>query len=63
MQKFMEILLKFDEIFVRYQNGEFDVAGFSVGVVERSTMLPDGTVASGNVVIGLASSGVHLRVD
>merc|ERR1719379_2467330 len=42
-----------------YQNGEFDVAGFSVGVVERSTMLPDGTVASGNVVIGLASSGVH----
>merc|ERR1719473_1083967 len=42
-----------------YQNGEYDVAGFSVGVVERATMLPDGTVASGDVVIGLASSGMH----
>merc|ERR1719443_2146527 len=42
-----------------YQSGEYDLAGFSVGVVERATMLPDGTVASGDVVIGVASSGVH----
>merc|ERR1719473_431086 len=42
-----------------YQNGEYDVAGFSVGVVERAAMLPKGNVASGDVVIGLASSGVH----
>merc|ERR1719197_810660 len=42
-----------------YHNGEYDVAGFSVGVVERATMLPDGTVRPGDVVIGVASSGMH----
>merc|ERR1719326_2218022 len=42
-----------------YAAGEYDVAGFSCGVVERHTMLPKGNVAAGDVVIGIASSGVH----
>jgi phosphoribosylformylglycinamidine cyclo-ligase len=42
-----------------YAPGEYDLAGFSVGVVERGKML-DGTRAkAGDVVIGVASSGLH----
>jgi phosphoribosylformylglycinamidine cyclo-ligase len=42
-----------------YAAGEYDLAGFSVGVVERAKLL-DGTRArSGDVVIGVASSGLH----
>jgi phosphoribosylformylglycinamidine cyclo-ligase len=42
-----------------YADGDYDLAGFSVGAVER-TMLIDGRhVAPGDVVLGLASSGVH----
>ena len=42
-----------------YAAGEYDLAGFSVGVVERAKML-DGTKArAGDVVIGVASSGLH----
>lgn len=42
-----------------YQPGEYDIAGFSVGVVERSKMIDGSEVKAGDVVIGLASSGVH----
>ncbi len=41
-----------------YHGGDFDLAGFSVGAMERGTHLPQG-VAEGDVLLGLASNGVH----
>ena len=41
-----------------YPEGDFDLAGFSVGAMERGTTLP-ANVASGDVLLGLASDGVH----
>ena len=42
-----------------YQLGEYDLAGFCVGVVEKSKLLNGSQVQVGDVAIGLASSGVH----
>lgn len=42
-----------------YQPGEYDLAGFSVGVVERSQILDGSQIQFGDVAIGLASQGVH----
>jgi phosphoribosylformylglycinamidine cyclo-ligase len=42
-----------------YAAGEYDLAGFCVGVVEKSNLLDGSRVAIGDAVIGLASSGVH----
>ena len=42
-----------------YQLGEYDLAGFCVGVVEKSKLLDGSQVRVGDVAIGLASAGVH----
>ena len=42
-----------------YHGGDFDLAGFCVGVVERDAILDGSQVGDGDVIIGLASSGVH----
>lgn len=42
-----------------YQKGEYDLAGFSVGVVEKEKMINSKTIQVGDQVIGIASSGVH----
>ena len=42
-----------------YPDGEYDLAGFAVGVVEKSKIITGKTITPGDVVIGLASSGAH----
>ena len=42
-----------------YQLGEYDIAGFCVGIVEKSQLLDGSQVQVGDTAIGLASSGVH----
>ena len=42
-----------------YPAGEYDLAGFAVGAVEKSKILTGADVRPGDVVLGLASSGVH----
>lgn len=42
-----------------YAEDEYDLAGFTVGVAERSRLLTGENVAEGDVLIGLPSSGVH----
>ena len=42
-----------------YPDGEYDLAGFAVGVVEKSAILDGRSIAPGDVLIGLASSGAH----
>jgi phosphoribosylformylglycinamidine cyclo-ligase len=41
------------------QPGEFDLAGFCVGVVERDEWLDGGTVRAGDAIVGLAANGLH----
>ncbi len=42
-----------------YPAGEYDLAGFAVGVVEKSRIIDGSGIAEGDVVLGLASSGAH----
>lgn len=42
-----------------YQDGEYDIAGYTTGVVEKSKLIDGSKVKSGDVLVGIASSGVH----
>jgi phosphoribosylformylglycinamidine cyclo-ligase len=42
-----------------YSEGEYDIAGFTVGIVDKKKMIDGSAISPGDAVIGLASSGVH----
>jgi phosphoribosylformylglycinamidine cyclo-ligase len=42
-----------------YRDGDFDLAGFSVGIVEKSAIIDGSRVCAGDAVLGIASSGPH----
>ncbi len=42
-----------------YPDGEYDLAGFAVGVVEKASIIDGRSIVAGDVVLGLASSGPH----
>ncbi|NNF40627.1 MAG: phosphoribosylformylglycinamidine cyclo-ligase [Woeseiaceae bacterium] len=42
-----------------YDGGDYDLAGFTVGVVERASIIDGSAISAGNAVLGIASSGPH----
>ncbi|MEX3008254.1 phosphoribosylformylglycinamidine cyclo-ligase [Hoeflea sp. TYP-13] len=42
-----------------YSGGDYDLAGFAVGAAERGSLLPTGNAEAGDILLGLASAGVH----
>jgi phosphoribosylformylglycinamidine cyclo-ligase len=42
-----------------YAPGEYDLAGFTVGAVERDALIDGSTIAAGDTIVGIASSGPH----
>jgi len=42
-----------------YADGEYDIAGFAVGVVDRSKVIDGSKIKKGNVLVGIPSSGIH----
>jgi len=42
-----------------YDEGEYDLAGFAVGIVDRDAIIDGNSVKDGDVIVGIASSGIH----
>lgn len=42
-----------------YQSGEYDIAGFAVGAVEKSALITGENISEGDILVGISSSGVH----
>src|SRR5699024_12408505 len=42
-----------------YDANEYDLAGFAVGIVEKTKLITGESIASGDAIIGLKSSGIH----
>ncbi|MCR2044568.1 phosphoribosylformylglycinamidine cyclo-ligase [Anaerosalibacter massiliensis] len=42
-----------------YKEGEYDIAGFGVGIVDRKKIIDGSTIEEGDLIVGLPSSGVH----
>lgn len=42
-----------------YRDGEYDIAGFSLGVVEKDRIIDGSTIKDGDALIGIESSGIH----
>jgi phosphoribosylformylglycinamidine cyclo-ligase (EC 6.3.3.1) len=42
-----------------YKEGEYDIAGFAVGIVDKDKIIDGSTIKDGDVLIGIASSGLH----
>ncbi|WP_025028844.1 phosphoribosylformylglycinamidine cyclo-ligase [Caldalkalibacillus mannanilyticus] len=42
-----------------YSEGEYDIAGFSVGIVDKDKIIDGSTISPGDLLIGLPSSGIH----
>lgn len=42
-----------------YRDGEYDLAGFGVGIVEKSSIIDGSNIMIGDLIIGIASSGIH----
>ena len=42
-----------------YEKNKFDLAGFSVGIVEKNKILTSEKVKNGDIILGIPSSGIH----
>ena len=42
-----------------YEDGEYDLAGFAVGIVDKENVINGSGIKEGDVLIGIASSGIH----
>lgn len=42
-----------------YRDGEYDIAGFAVGIVEKDSIVDGSTIQDGDILIGIESSGIH----
>ena len=42
-----------------YRDGEYDIAGFAVGIVEKDKIIDGSKIEEGNILIGIESSGIH----